>query len=310
MRNVLILGGTKFLGRAITEAALGRGDQVTLFNRGQTNPGLYPEAETIIGDRHGDLSALTARSWDVVIDVAGYEPEVVARSTVLDTGRYVFVSTISVYASHKTPNHEEAPVLEYREGLDLAKDYGSKKVLCEREVQAAYGDRALIVRPGLIVGPHDPTDRFGYFPRRIATGPRPVMAPGTPDGWQQFIDVRDLGEWIAGTGAAGVFNLAGDPVPMGGFLALCGAEPGDVTWVPSAKLHAAGVDRWFGVPLWIGSPDAEAANLVPNAKALADGLKLRPLADTIRDHLAWDLGRGGPAKPGLTPEEEARLLAL
>ena len=319
--RILVLGGTKFLGRAFTDAALGRGDTVTLFNRGKTNPGLFPGVETVIGDRSVDLSALDGREWDAVIDVASYDPQVArlsAEAFAGRTGRYVFVSTVSVYASQNTREAqlEDAPLARLREGMtDFAEIYGPNKALSEGIVQDVYGERSLIARPGLIVGPHDPTDRFAYWPRRVVRGGK-ILAPGDPADLTQFIDVRDLAAWLADAchrGQGGVFNLTGTPVPFGILLDLCktaaysGAE---LTWIPSDRLVAAGVDPGMGIPLWVAEDGYEAFNDVDNSRALAAGLTLRPMIDTIRDTLAWDLARGGPApeNEGLSAAEEERLL--
>jgi 2'-hydroxyisoflavone reductase len=180
--RILVLGGTRFLGRAIVDAALGRGDTVTLFNRGQSNPDLYPGIETVLGDRAKDLSALDGREWDAVIDVAAYDPAVArlsAETFAKRTGRYVFVSTVSVYASQRTTEAqlEDAPVAELRDGMEFPESYGPNKAASERAVTGVYGDRALIGRPGLITGPHDPTDRVPYWPRRIARRRRGKAAP-------------------------------------------------------------------------------------------------------------------------------------
>lgn len=318
--RILILGGTRFLGRAITEAALGRGDTVTLFNRGKSSPGLYPGLETVIGDRTAGLSALDGREWDAVIDVACYDP-VVARLSAgafADrVGRYVFVSTVSVYASQATTQAqlEGAPVGQLHEGMEFPESYGPNKALCEQVVQDVYGDRALVGRPGLIVGPLDPTDRFAYWPRRIARGGR-VLAPGDPADRVQFIDVRDLGAWFADAchaGTSGVYNLTGTPLPFGRMLDLCKAalySEAELEWIPSGRLVAAGVDPGMGVPLWIAEPGYEAINDVDSSRAVAAGLACRPVIDTIRDTLAWDAARGGPAPgdEGLSAAEEERLL--
>jgi len=319
--RILILGGTRFLGRAITDAALGRGDTVTLFNRGISNPGLYPGVETVIGDRTADLSPLDGRDWDAVIDVAGYDPQVVRRSAETfaeRTARYVFVSTVSVYASQATTEAqlEDAPVAQLTPGAtSLEETYGPNKARCEQVVREVYGDRALIGRPGLITGPHDPTDRVPYWPRRIARGGR-VLVPGDPGDLVQFIDARDLAAFFADachTGRTGVFNLTGTPVPFGIFIGLCmtasysGAEP---VWVSTEPLVAAGVDPGMGIPLWIGEPGYDAFNNVDSSRALAAGLVVRPVVETLRDTLSWDLARGGPApdKEGLSRTEEHRLL--
>jgi 2'-hydroxyisoflavone reductase len=320
--RILILGGTKFLGRALTEAALGRGDTVTLFNRGKTNPGLYPGIETVIGDRSQDLSAVAGRDWDAVIDVAGYDPEVVRRSAeelAPRAGRYVFVSTCSVYADQtsRAAQLEEAPVAELHDGLAEPWElYGPRKALAEQIVRDVYDDRALVPRPGLIVGPHDPTDRFPYWPRRIARG-GVVLAPGSPHDQVQFIDARDLAAWIIDgvhRGQAGTFNLVGNPSTFRKFLEECIAatySDADLRWITGDALLHAGVSPDMGIPLWIGDPDeARGFNDVSNARAVAAGLTLRPVAETIRDTLAWDAGRGGPesGQEGLSAAEEERLL--
>lgn len=319
--HILVLGGTRFVGRAITEAALGRGDTVTLFNRGTTSPGLYPGIETVTGDRATDLARLDGREWDAVVDVAGYDPEVVrisARAFAKTAGRYVFVSTCSVYAdqSSRAGQLEDAPVRELHDGMtDPGELYGARKAAAERIVAEVYGDRALIPRPGLITGPHDPTDRVPYWPRRIARGGR-VLAPGDPADLTQFIDVRDLGAWVADAchhARSGVFNLVGDPGSFGQFLHDCKAatySEAELAWIPASRLLAAGVEPWMGIPLWIGDPALPGINDVDNSRAAAAGLACRPAMETIRDTLAWDLARGGPGQEGLPAAEEERLLRV
>ncbi|WP_241844619.1 NAD-dependent epimerase/dehydratase family protein [Kitasatospora sp. CB01950] len=328
--SLLVLGGTRFVGRAVVEAVLADGYRVTLFNRGLTDPGLFAEAgvETLVGDRTGDLSALEGRSWDAVIDVAGYLPEVVQRSVdVLGdrVGRYVFVSTISVLADLSTVQDEDGAVLEPVDGLPPVQLYGANKAVCERIVRDAYGERASIVRPGLIVGPHDPTDRFAYWPRRFRRGGR-VLLPGDPADPTQFIDVRDVARWILGCVAAqrgGTYHVTGRTMPIGSFLEACRAAVGasaasvapaasvaEEVWVGTETLLKAGVAPWMGVPLWVGDPEFAAANRTDISRALAAGLTFRPLAETLADTDAWDTLRGGPDadKEGLTPAEEERLL--
>ncbi|MFG2697306.1 NAD-dependent epimerase/dehydratase family protein [Kitasatospora sp. NPDC048407] len=316
--SLLVLGGTRFVGRTLVEAALAEGHQVTLFNRGRTAPELFPEVETIIGDRTTDLSALGDRRWDAVVDVAGYEPEVVRRSvTALGerVDRYVFVSSLSVLADQATVQNEDGNLLVLGEDLPPHQLYGARKAACERIVLGAYGERASIVRPGMIVGPHDPTDRFPYWPRRFQRGGT-VLLPGDPADAAQFIDVRDVAAWILGCIAAqrgGIYNVTGRTLPFGEFFAVCralvnpGAEP---VWVSSEKLLKAGVNPWMGVPMWIGAPECVAINRVDISRALAAGLMYRPLAETVADTLAWDTARGGPAvdEEGLTAAEEQRLL--
>ncbi|GIH12740.1 NAD-dependent epimerase/dehydratase family protein [Rugosimonospora africana] len=303
-RTILVLGGTRFLGRAVVDAALRAGDHLTLFNRGITNPDLYPDVETLHGDRNADLSTLAGREWDAVIDVAAYRPESV-RATVgalaERVDRYVLVSTLSVYADHNTTDgqHEDAPVIELTGGLDPGSLYGARKAACERIVLDAYGDRAFIPRPGLIVGPHDPTDRFTYWPRRIARGGQ-VLAPGAPDDPVQYIDVRDLAEFVvSGVERSGVCNVAGPVMTMGDLLRACG--PADLVWVPTRWLLDAGVDPWMGVPMWVAAPGWAAANRVDVTRALDAGLTVRPLADTVRDATTT-------AEPMFTADEERRLL--
>lgn len=318
--RILVLGGTRFAGRAIVEAALGRGDTVTLFNRGITNRGLFPGVETVIGDRTEDLRSLGKRDFDAVVDVACYDPAAARLSAgaLADrTGRYVFVSTVSVYADQSTTEAqlEDAPLAALKpDAAGPLENYGANKALCEAVVREVYGDRALIGRPGLISGPHDPTDRFPYWPRRIARGGR-VLAPGDGGDLTQVIDVRDLAAFLLDAvhrQRGGVYNLTGTPRPFGILLDLCrtatysDAEP---AWTAGDRLLAAGVDPGSGIPLWVAEPGYEAFNDVDSSRAAAAGLACRPLIDTIRDTLAWDLGRGGPEKEGLDPAEERRLLA-
>ena len=318
--KILVLGGTRFAGRAVVEAALGRGDTVTMFNRGITNRGLFPGVETVIGDRTEDLYALGRREFDAVVDVACYDPAAARLSADAlkgRVGRYVFVSTVSVYASQDTTEaqHEDAPLAELKPDVkDPLENYGANKALCEAIIREAYGERALIGRPGLITGPHDPTDRFPYWPRRIARGGR-VLAPGDAGDLTQVIDVRDLAAFLLDgihRHRAGVYNLTGTPRPFGILLDLCRTatySDAELTWVPSERLVAAGVDPGMGIPLWVGEPGYEAFNDVDSSRAVAAGLSCRSLTETIRDTLAWDLGRGGPEKEGLDPAEEVRLLS-
>ncbi|MEV4621950.1 NAD-dependent epimerase/dehydratase family protein [Asanoa sp. NPDC049573] len=305
--HVLVLGGTRFVGRAVTDQALAAGAEVTLFNRGQTAPELYPDLETVVGDRTVDLSALAGRRFDLVVDCAGYFPDVVARSASAlrdAVDRYVFVSSVSVYADQSVPPHEGAALLR-------DDSYGGRKAACERVVLDHYGDRALVGRPGLIVGPHDQTERFSYWPRRF-TRSGPILAPGDPTDPMQWIDVRDLAAFLVGATPSGVFNVVAPPVPMADLLDACAAAAGsdqEVVWMSTAELLAAGVDPWMGVPLWIGDPQWSAANLVDGSRARAAGLTTRPVGETVADVLAWDTGRGGPVEEPLSTDDEKRLLA-
>jgi 2'-hydroxyisoflavone reductase len=313
--RVLVLGGTRFVGRALVEAGLDKGYQLTLFNRGRTNPELFDGVvETVRGDRTDDLSALAGRRWDAVVDVAAYHPAVVDRSLAALGGaahRYLFVSTVSVYADQRIPAAEGAPVLELEDPSDDSPDsYGARKAACEDLVREALGDRATVVRPGLIVGPHDPTDRFSYWPRRVAEG-GVVLGPGQPSDPLQFIDVRDLATFILRLledDRSGTFNATGHTVEFGHLLNACRqvcASEAEIVWVPGEILLEAGLDPWVGVPLWIGDPAWHAANRVVIGRALEAGLEFRHLDDTIRGALN--------SEPPLQPTTfdraaEARLL--
>jgi 2'-hydroxyisoflavone reductase len=316
--SLLVLGGTRFLGRALVDAALARGHDVTLFNRGLTNPELFLDVEKLRGDRNEDVSALEGRDWDAVVDVATFLPRAVrlAVDALRDhVGRYAFVSSISAYADLSTPASEDAPVAELtNRDSESVEDYGPLKAECERIVQDAFGDHALVVRPGLIVGPHDPTDRFTYWPRRVAEGGR-VLAPAPQDAPVQFIDVRDLAEWIVNaieSSLSGLYNVTGEPTTFERLLEECVRASGvaEIVWVPSERLVEAGVGEWMELPLWLVSPDFAAMQRTDVSKALRDGLRLRPLAETVRDTLAWDAARATPRAEGvgLSAERERELL--
>jgi len=322
--KLLILGGTVFLGPELVEAALARGHEVTLFNRGQTRPGLFPGLEKLHGDRDGKLAALEGRRWDVVLDTSGYVPRIVRMSAQLlapAVERYVFISSISAYAEGvKAPVGEEAALAALGDPAseDVRKDYGALKAACERAAEAAMPGRALSIRPGLIVGPGDPTDRFTYWPVRLARGGE-VLAPGDGADPVQVIDVRDLAALAircAEDRRAGVMNAVG-PVgrmDMRGLLAgvaagVGGAPP--LTWVDADFLEAARVSPWSDLPVWMGKGDP--LSQCSNDRAVAAGLRCRPVADTARDTLAWWRGlpeaRRSAPKAGLTPAREMEVLA-
>ncbi len=318
--KVLILGGTHFLGRHLVESALRRGHRVTLFNRGLTAPGLFSGVEEIYGDRDGSLVALNGRSWDVAIDTSGYVPRVVRASAEFlrpHVGRYVFVSSISVYANFdKEGMDEEFPVGQLADAAieDVQAFYGPLKALSEGAVQSVYGSDSFIVRPGLIVGPHDPTDRFTYWVRRFARGGN-VLVPGTPDRRVQFIDARDLADWMMrGTesGLAGIYNVTGpsQPLTMGQLvMTLQSAIPssGRPVWVNENFLVQHHVAEWSELPLWTtGLPGFMAIGI---QGALRAGLEFRPLVETIRDTWEWDRARIAPMKAGMEPQREDALLA-
>jgi nucleoside-diphosphate-sugar epimerase len=314
--RVLLLGGPRFVGRALIEAALERGHEVTTFNRGQTSPELFPEVEKLHGDRHGDLEALRGRTWDAVFDTSAYVPQVVRSAAALladAAERYVFVSSISVYADYSQPTPEDAPLETLAEGhpddelLPDYANYGALKVLCEQAVEERFPAGALIVRPGLIVGPNDPTDRFTYWPRRVELG-RPLLAPAPPDGRVQMVDVRDLAEWMVRmteSGMTGAFNATSPAgaYTFGSMLAAC--EATDVVWADESFLLEQGVEPWRDLPLWIPAGDPEMAyfHRADVSRAVVAGLTFRPLEQTVRAVPEWT----GTA--GLPPEREAELLA-
>ena len=318
--KLLVLGGTKFLGRHVVDAALGGGHEVTIFTRGRTNPELYPEAEHLVGDRDGGLTALAGRTWDGVVDTSGYVPRVVRQSAELlcdAVERYVFVSSISVYADFSRPISEETPVAELEDpaGEDVEADYGALKAACERIVERVFGERGTSVRAGLIVGPHDPTDRFTYWPRRLAAG-GDVLAPGSPDAPVQFVDARDLAAWLvrlAEQGPGGALNATGpaEPLTLGGLLertAVALGSDASLVWVDEQRIVDAGVQPWTELPLWIPGDEYAGMEQADSSRARAAGLAFRPLEETVRDTLAWSL-EAGEQRPTLTREREAEILA-
>lgn len=329
--RILILGGTVFLGRHLVEAALAQGHEITLFTRGISNPELFPEVERLHGNRmDGDeegLALLRRRQWDAVIDTSGYVPRIVrasAQALASSVGLYAFISTISVYASTRQPGQDEsAPVGTLTDSSVeevTGETYGPLKALCEQAVETAVPARALIIRPGLIVGPHDPTDRFTYWPHRAARGGE-IVAPGDPSTSVQFIDARDLAEWIlhmVERGETGVYNATGpnEPITMWDVLDTCRAVSGadaHITWMEDRFLLDAGIAPWTEMPLWIpaSAPDAPGFSAIDCRRAQASGLTTRPLADTARATLEWVATQpaGHHWRAGITSEREAELLA-
>lgn len=249
--------------------------------------------------------------------MAAYAPRVVELATQVlapQVEQYVFVSSVSVYADQSVPQLETARLEASADPDDVSEaSYGARKASCEAVVRRAFGDRATIVRPGMIVGPHDATDRLSYWPKRIAAGGR-VLAPGDPRDPVQFIDVRDLGDFIvrlAETRRGGVFNATGETISFGSVLDACRTVTGgdaELVWVSTDALLAVGLDPWMGVPLWIAAPGWEAANRVPIERALQAGLTFRPLTDTIE--AAWSDTTEAKLVTALPPEREAELLQL
>lgn len=336
--KLLILGGTRFLGIHLTEAALARGHHVTFFNRGRTRADLFPQIKRLVGDRDGvskgGLKALEGQQFDAVIDTSGYVPRHVRLSAMLlakQAPHYLFISTVSVYRDFKNPNDERSvlgslddPTVETVDG----NTYGPLKALCEREVLQAYADqRCTVLRPGLIVGPHDNTDRFTYWPARCSQGGR-FIAPGTPQDPIQIIDARDLAQFSLDClerRITGVFNVIsppsrfsiGDLVDRAARAAVDIAQPSPLpspVWLPTRFLDEHKVMPWSDMPVWV--PDTE--DMIGFArtsaeKAVQAGLRIRPLEATLADTLRWHLGR--PQKDretlraGLSRQRESEVLA-
>ena len=301
--KILILGGKRFLGIALVEAILNAGHTPILFNRGQTNPELFPKVTNLIGDREDDLSALKRRKWDAVIDTSGFIPRVVKKSAAMLSGKceqYVFISSVSVYRNYASPDISEdyhLAQLEDPEDEDYTGDsYGPLKALCEYEIQKNFEGKVLVIRPGLIVGPNDPTDRFTYWPWRISLGGK-VLAPAPPSSNLQFIDVRDLAEFIVRMiekKNEGVYNVTGPkkPANFGSLLVACreaSLSESSFVWADEPFLLNEGVKPWTDLPLWIPSTDPSFSGFynINIDKALKAGLTFRPLSKTVSDTLDW-----------------------
>jgi 2'-hydroxyisoflavone reductase len=331
--NILMLGGTRFIGLHITALAQERGHKVTFFNRGKTNTDKFPEIERIKGDRNGQIDGLKDRKWDVVIDNSGYVPRHVRASAELlapNVRQYIFVSSVSVYPNFAEPRDEKSPVGKLQdesvEKVD-GETYGPLKALCEQAVEKALPGRTTIIRPGLIVGPDDNTDRFTWWPARAARGGE-FIAPGAPTDPFQIIDVRDLAAFIvkvAEENVTGTYNLVSN---VNGFkfgeltdaciaAAKAQARPADApraTWIPADFLEAQQVAPWSEMPVWLPAKGDEAAfAATSNAAALSKGLKISPLKKTVDDTLAWHLTRPveerEKLKSGIAPDKEAAVLA-
>lgn len=302
--RVLVLGGTSFIGRHLVEEALRRGHDLTLFNRGLTNAALFRGVRTIAGDRNGDLGALRAApgTWNAVVDTSGYLERAVARSAAALAERaasYVFVSSISAYASFAAPGlREDAPLrTDGGEGTDPSdpRTYGARKALCERAVLRSFPHTALIVRPGIVAGPYDTLGRFTYWVRRVAAGGR-IVAPGSPDRAVQLIDVRDLTAWLLDlveARAFGVYNATGPATPLtfAQMLDACrtpDGAPARFAWLDDAFLAPRAAQR--EIPFYAPGERARGFFAVDNAKALAAGLRLRPVRETAADTLRWLTG--------------------
>ncbi|GAC1412638.1 MAG: SDR family oxidoreductase [Actinomycetota bacterium] len=321
--KILVLGGTKFLGRHFVDHALRSGHEVTIFTRGVTNPNLFPETEHVIGDRDVSLAGLSNRSFDAVIDTCGYHPRPVGSSArEFGDSLYCFVSSISAYADQAAPGKEESAPLASMSGpvppsFD-PEQYGPLKSLCEKTV-ALCAPRSLIIRPGLIVGPHDPTDRFTYWPVRGSRGGT-IVAPVRPDRETQIIDARDLASWMLSLverDVTGTFNAVAQ-YTIGNIVSACAAlcvapsSPTEIVWASDEELLKHGVEEWTGLPLWLRENGDFAGMLSSNiSKAVEAGLTARPIEDTARDTLEWfrEIGRADDSLAcGLTAEKEAQIV--
>jgi 2'-hydroxyisoflavone reductase len=325
--RLLVLGGTVFLGRHLVEAAVARRHEVTIFTRGEHPAPLPPGVEALHGNRDGALQALVGRRWDAAVDTSGYAPRLVRASARLladAVATYTFISSISVYRDFAQAGlREDAPVATLDDPTTEAvtgETYGALKALCEQAAEEELPGRVLVVRPGLIVGPFDPTDRFTYWPHRLAAG-GVVLAPGQPGQPVQFIDARDLASWtlsLVERAAVGRYHATGPvaPLTMGQLLEACRVASGSdarCVWVDEAFLAAQGVAPWTDLPLWVPDDDPQSYGFqrVDCVAARAAGLAFRPLDDTIRETLAWEASR--PAdhvwRAGLSSAREAELLA-
>lgn len=317
--TILVLGGTRFVGRAFVECAIEKGHEVTLFHRGKTNDRLFPMVERRLGDRESDLDRLNDRRWDAVVDTCGYLPRIVGLSVEAlheRVGRYLFVSTISVYADPQPGADEEAPLAQLEDPTVeeiTGETYGGLKVLCEEKVTRLFGERATVVRPGLIVGPHDPTDRFTYWPMQFLKE-EDVLVPDAPTTAVQAIDVRDLGAFMLHLlegSVPGIFNATGPESTLlfPEFLERTkSALPSTARIVPVDPTFLAEHDvaPWSGLPFWVG--DDDGISRISIRKALTAGLVLRPLEETIRDTAAWRQTVEEPLKVGITSEKSRAVL--
>jgi len=315
--RVLVLGGTQFLGRHVAEAVLARGHELTLFNRGRTRPALFPQAEKLHGDRDGDLEAIAGRSFDAVVDTSGYVPRIVRETidALGDVGHYTFVSSISVYGPVPEAPTEETPVVELDEpSEDWREHYGALKADCEAVVRERFPD-AFVPRPGLIVGPWDPTGRFSYWVERLARGGR-VLAPAPADADAQVIDARDLALWIvraAEDRLAGTYNSVDRPLRRADLLETChraADTEAELVWVDGDFLAANDIGEWMELPLWLHDPQWAGMLSVDPSRAFAAGLESRALEETARDTLDWLRSGEAPAETdaGLDPAKEERVL--
>lgn len=336
--KILLIGGTGFLGRHLVSAAQTQHHQVTLFHRGKHPSAGLLDIEEIYGDRSDPVDVLQGRQWDAVIDTCGYLPQTVttvAEALRGSVAQYVFISSVAAYADFRAATYlETAPLatltteqavkaaqLNPKASLTaarLADLYGPLKALCEHQAQQVFGNDALIVRPGVLVGPHDPTDRFTYWVQRVAAGGA-VLAPGQPERFVQFIDVRDVAAWIIRMielKKSGVYNVTGEPFTLSfgkllETIKLAVNSDAVFTWVAEDFLRQEQVAEWSELPLYLAESDAEMAGFLSAnvQRALENGLHFRPLRLTIQDTLAWRVTLPDQLKAGLSSAKEQQLLA-
>lgn len=335
--RILIIGGTKFLGRHLIEAAQARGHEITLFNRGKHSSETFGNVEQIHGDRNSDLDKLSGRNWDAVIDTCGFLPQSVKASAEAlrdSAGQYIFISSGSVYTDIKEADYDEnTPVAELNEderrrageidpkgeltGPILGDLYGGLKILCEREAEKAMPERVLNARSGMIVGEFDPTDRFTYWVMRVARGGE-VLAPGTPNRFVQLIDAGDLAAWLVKAveqNLTGIYNVTGKSLEltmekMLGEIKKTSGSDAEFTWVDEDFLNRENVQPWSEMPFYLPESYKEGEHFLSMGidKALQTGVEFRPLSDTIADILAWRKTKDGALKAGIDAGREKELL--
>lgn len=315
--DLLVIGGTSFVGRHLVDNAMEKGHKVTLFNRGKSNPQLFPELPRITGDRRKDAAKLSGNHWDAVIDTSAYTPADLAPILDhLDTNHYTFISTISVYDDYsKGPAHEDSSVFQQKiEGEEVTgASYGPLKVMCEKLIKERMKEKALIIRPGIVVGPFDPTDRFTYWAQKLAQSSE-ILVPGSRKRKVQWIDARDLAEFtisLVEKNVSGTFNVAADPLEMESFVeSVRTADCGELIWVEDEFLQAQNIAP-FQIPFWIpvSEDHPEGFILVDNSKAKAAGLYTRSAEESAIETRGWLEKEGATElKVGLDKATEKRLI--
>ncbi|MGB1286684.1 MAG: NAD-dependent epimerase/dehydratase family protein [Aggregatilineales bacterium] len=325
MMDILVIGGSQFVGKAQIETLLAAGHSVTMFNRGKSHPDAFPDVERVTGDRDGDLSNLPDKTWDAVIDTCGYIPRIVRLSAEYLKDRvkqYVFVSTISVYEDGLAPNFDEDAPLKTLEDESVeevtGETYGGLKVLCENVVQELYPDTYLISRPGLIVGPYDPINRLPYWVTRIAQGGR-VLAPGKSENPLQLIDARDIADWTlkqVEAGNTGIYNMTGPDanLTLGTLFETIKTVSGsdaEFVWADDAFLQSQELVPFQDLPYWLPEPTNQTLFSVGIQRGIDTGLTFRSLETTIQDTLDWLKlpETEQPGRAGISRERESDALA-